>query len=150
MPLREAPLTVRCHRCDAIADSACQRCDRPACDEHAPGRGRRCDACEAELERRLAAIPPVEIDRGSRKLALATIAASTAFFALAAAIAVIAGDASLLTVAINAVAGALFAAAAVALASMPGLGRATTRALRRRRARRRFLAERPGQRRLGR
>jgi hypothetical protein len=53
MPLREAPLTTRCHGCDEPAASSCRRCGRPACREHAPERESRCQPCEAELERQI-------------------------------------------------------------------------------------------------
>jgi hypothetical protein len=44
------------HRtCSRLTSEQCARCGRPLCQEHCPPPERRCDRCEAQLERLLAA-----------------------------------------------------------------------------------------------
>jgi hypothetical protein len=43
-------------RCSRLTGERCARCDLPLCREHCPPPDRRCDRCEAQLERRLRAV----------------------------------------------------------------------------------------------
>jgi hypothetical protein len=43
---REAPLNPQCSRCLQPATTACRRCGRPLCEDHAHGEESRCRRCE--------------------------------------------------------------------------------------------------------
>lgn len=53
MPHRNTALVTRCDRCDQTASVCCARCGRPLCTKHAPSKGQRCEPCETEGVRQL-------------------------------------------------------------------------------------------------
>ena len=54
-PYREQEFHEPCVRCEARSVTVCRRCALPLCREHRPRRGRCCDVCEKEYERRVEA-----------------------------------------------------------------------------------------------
>lgn len=148
-PHRSAEPAERCHACDAIATATCVRCARPCCADHAPARRRRCDACEAELDRRLAVVEADRVDlQGTHKRAYRAAGCGGVLIGLLAAIRVaLAGAGAFEIAALTAVmilAGfltTLVVAMGWSIAGQPGLGQ-TRRLV----TRTRFLRERPGRR----
>ena len=49
MPHRQQEFLELCQVCKQRTDKGCLRCGIPLCANHAPGRRRRCTACEAEF-----------------------------------------------------------------------------------------------------
>jgi hypothetical protein len=68
---RDAELNAQCSRCLRVATSACLRCGRPLCEDHAHGEKTRCRRCELAY----ASLTPL-VAGGAL---LATLAAAPAF-----------------------------------------------------------------------
>ena len=162
-PMRSTALAVRCKSCEQIATSHCLRCNRPACDEHAPARGRRCAMCEGELERRLDRTKPIELEKGlvtAAKVSLyaglgSGLAFGATFLILGLIIVLFGGMGIAQALGMAAAAAVIFGllgSGTAAILSLPFIGAggavAGSRALVRKLEAQRFLRERPGQRRL--
>ena len=158
-PLRDTALVQRCDQCDEIASARCKRCDRPACGDHEPARGRRCADCQLVLDERLAAITPADVREQlawyARLLGIVFVGSGAALGGLGAIVVIVllvAGQvtvgSALLGVLIMAVCAGTIGALLCAVFTLPFMSFTGVQALRLHLARRRFLAERPGARRL--
>lgn len=151
---RGSELVERCSECKAAASTRCDRCGRPACDEHRPEEGQRCPSCEAYFSAKaehLVKAPPRGFD--SETVISTSIAGFAIFGALIAVLTSVAVDGLSWWLAFAATIGtfggamigvAAGGAASIALTTGTWLfraGRAIGNLLRPRLARRQFLAE---------